>query len=458
MGEDQLARHIWGGTTETLMHPVTMAALLLAVVLIFILDRDKAFTVFALAALLIPMTQRGVFMGLNFMSLRILIIAVWARLFFRMELQPIRLNAIDKVFILWVISNITAFVLLWQTWGAFVNRMGFLLDSAGIYFLCRYMFTNMNEMNAAARSFAVFGIVLAGIMLLEQITGRNPFSFLGGVGELTELREGRLRSTGPFAHPILAGTFGAVLFPMLFSQWRRPDLRTSFLIAGMVACVLVVILSASSGPVLALVLGIVALNMWPFREHLPKIKWALIITLVGLHMAMKAPVWALIDKVGVVAGSSSYHRYYLVDQFIRRFDEWWLVGVKSTHHWGWMMWDAVNQFVAEGIRGGLTTLVLFMLLLMLCYRAVGRKIAETGGNGQAQLTLWAIGSALFAHTVSFFGIAYFDQMVVIWYFLLATISTISGLPAAEISPLPAAAPVKPKPRMRVTPRVSSTGN
>ncbi len=457
MIEDQLARHIWGGTTETLMHPATMAVLVLAVVMIFILDREKAFTVFALAALMLPMTQRGVFMGLNFMSLRILIIAVWARLFFRMELRPIRLNAIDTVFLLWVVSNITAFVLLWQTWGAFVNRMGFLLDSAGIYFLCRYMFTNMNEMNAAARSFAVFGILLAGIMLLEQITGRNPFYLLGGVGEMTEFREGRLRSKGPFAHPILAGTFGAVLFPMLFSQWRRPELRTSFLVAGMVASVLVVILSASSGPVLALVLGIVALNMWPFREHLPKIKWALIVTLVGLHLAMKAPVWALIDKVGVVAGSSSYHRFFLVDQFIKRFDEWWLLGTKSTHHWGWMMWDAVNQFVAEGIRGGLATLVLFLLLIMLCYRAIGRKIAETGGNGQAQLTLWAIGSALFAHTVSFFGIAYFDQIIVIWYFLLAVISTISGLPAAEISPAQAKVMTKPKPQAQVAPRASGAG-
>jgi CDP-diglyceride synthetase len=99
------------------------------------------------------------------------------------------------------------------------------------------------------------------------------------------------------------------------------------------------------------------------------------------------------------------------------------------------MWDAINQFVAEGIRGGFGTLILFIVLLSLCYRTIGVKIAEAGNNRPAQLTLWAIGSALFTHTISFFGIAYFDQIVVFWYFMLAMISTMSTMSISEIYPV-----------------------
>jgi hypothetical protein len=432
---EDMTTHIWGGTTETLMHPIAAAALIIASILILVLERDKAFAVFALAAILIPVTQRGNLMGLNFMAFRVLITAVWVRLFFRMELYPLRLNTIDKIFILWVLSNMIAFVLLWQTWGAFVNRLGFMLDSAGIYFLCRFLITDRREIDTAIKAFAVLGIILAGIMFLEQVTGRKALAFMGGIQEMIEVREGRFRSQASFAHPILAGSFGAALFPLLLSLWRRPKMQTSFLIAGMVAAVMITILSASSGPILSLIFGIIALYMWPFREHLPKIKWGIIVTLFTLHLVMKAPVWALIDRMGVLAGSSSYHRFNLVDQFIKRFDEWWLFGTKSTSHWGWMMWDAINQFVAEGIRGGFGTLILFIVLLSLCYRTIGVKIAEAGNNRPAQLTLWAIGSALFTHTISFFGIAYFDQIVVFWYFMLAMISTMSTMSISEIYPV-----------------------
>lgn len=447
MFEDRMAGHIWGGATETMMHPAVAGLLLLAVVLIFILDRRQAFTIFVLAVLLIPLSQRGVVMGLNFMAMRILILAVWARMFFRMELRPIRLNVVDGIFLLWVFSSVLSFVLLWQTWGALVNRMGFLLDAAGIYFLCRFLFTDILEMNAAVRSFAVFAVVLAVVMTLEQITGRNMYAFLGGADEFVELREGRFRSKGPFAHAILAGTFGAALFPMLFSLWRRPELRTSFLIVGMAACVMIVVTSASSGPVLAFVAGVIALNMWPLRGHLGKLKWGIIISIVALHLIMKAPVWALISRVGIIAGSSSYHRFYLVDQFIKRFDEWWLFGTRSTDHWGWMMWDAINQFVAEGIRGGLSTFILFLLLLIFCYRTIGAKIDESAGNRTAQLTFWAIGCALFAHTVSFFGIAYFDQIILLWYFLLAMIAGMTDVPASAVAPAPSVAATRPKARL-----------
>jgi hypothetical protein len=42
--------------------------------------------------------------------------------------------------------------------------------------------------------------------------------------------------------------------------------------------------------------------------------------------------------------------------------------------------------------------------------------------------LWAFGAAVFAHSVAFMGVSYFDQTIVAWYLLIAIISTISYLP------------------------------
>jgi len=37
---------------------------------------------------------------------------------------------------------------------------------------------------------------------------------------------------------------------------------------------------------------------------------------------------------------------------------------------------------------------------------------------------WALGSALFVHVVSFISVAYFDQMVIYWFMLLAMIAAL----------------------------------
>ena len=50
--------------------------------------------------------------------------------------------------------------------------------------------------------------------------------------------------------------------------------------------------------------------------------------------------------------------------------------------------------------------------------------------------MWALGSALFAHVVSFFGISYFDQTIVAWYALLAMISAAAVIPRKKEAGLP----------------------
>ena len=156
-------------------------------------------------------------------------------------------------------------------------------------------------------------------MILEQINGRNMFSIFGGVPEFTFVRDGRLRSQGAFSHPILAGSYGAALVPLSYCIWVMGNKK--YAISGFVVGTIMVITSASSGPLLSFLAGILGLLMWHFRNYMRIIVWLFMGILTALHLIMNAPVWALIYRVAIVGGSTGYHRYSLIDRAIKNFGE-----------------------------------------------------------------------------------------------------------------------------------------
>ena len=98
-------------------------------------------------------------------------------------------------------------------------------------------------------------IPVAAAMVYENLAFRNVFAVFGGVPEIPQIREGRIRSQGPFAHPILAGTVGAVCLPLALVLWSRYR-REAWI--GIVTCLVIVFFSASSGPILSVLAVVVA--------------------------------------------------------------------------------------------------------------------------------------------------------------------------------------------------------
>jgi len=144
--------------------------------------------------------------------------------------------------------------------------------------------------------------------------------------------------------------------------------------------------------------------------------------LVGLHLVMKGPVWSLIAKIDVTGGSSSYHRFYLVDNCIRHFGDWWLLGYKNYGNWGFDMWDLCNQFVVQALTGGLVTLTLYITLFKRSFRAIGIARKRVEGDRRREWLFWCMGSALFANVAAHFGINYMVHLSVYFFILLVCIS------------------------------------
>ncbi|MGA9526822.1 MAG: hypothetical protein WBS24_01770 [Terriglobales bacterium] len=417
--------YYFGGGGETFLTPFAIALLIVSVILIFALPRKYVIAPLLIACMLLPQELNIIVAGLHFPIERILLLAGWLRCLTRAEFLP-RLNSLDKVILLWAAANAVTFALLWGAMSAVTNRLGFLYTNVGSYLLLRILIRDKADVIRAIKVFAVIVIIIAPCMMAEHITRHNEFSFFGAK-ELSEVRDGSVRAEGPFAHPIIAGTVGGMLMPLFVGLWCRKEKGRVLAGLGVVGATMMTIASNSSTPLMTFAAGTLALLLWRARKQMRIFRWGFVILLVCAQLVMKAPVWFLIAHVGGQTGGSGYHRAALIDNFVRHFTEWWLIGTRNNADWGYYMWDVDNAYVAAGVGGGLITFILFIAILVYAYKRIGmvRKLSEKSRN-DAYLA-WAIGAALFANTVAFFGIFYFDQSIIAWYALLVMVAVSAKL-------------------------------
>jgi len=415
----------------TQIHPASLAFALVSGFLMLLLPRRAALVPLLFAVVFIPLQQRVVIFTLDFFVLRILVLFGWARVMMRGEFQGLRLNRIDKLMLLWTLSSIVMYTILWKTSGAFINRLGVSFDIIGVYFLTRFLVRDMDDIVWVIKTLAVVSIPVAAAMLVERTTGRNLFSLLGGVPDYTVIRDGKLRCQGAFAHSITAGSFSASLLPLFWAAKKLGRRRHLLMYVALASATLITVSTSSSGPALAYMAGIIGIALWYFRDRMRLIRWAVVLTLIGLHIVMKAPVWALILRVKIFGASTAYHRYRLFDQFVNRVDEWWLYGVKSTAAWGYWLFDVTNHFIRIAVDGGLVTLVLFIAILSYCFQSAGRALKSNHLSEENEKVVWALGASLFVHVISFFGVSYFDQIRVILYLNLALLAAVRAMTEKE---------------------------
>lgn len=418
-----------GGTADSILNPAVLVVVLIVGILMVVWPRKKVLPAFLAAAILIPMDQVLMIGGLHFPMLRLLALFGVARLV-REKIAGRRIFAGGISQLDWALILLTLFiavdaVALFRETGALIFQLGNIYTAFGIFFLLRFLVRDEPDILRMIRTLAYIATAVAIVMTYERATGHNPYALLGGANasfyaNVME-RDNRFRATGCFGQPILAGTFGAILVPLFILLWRSSK-KSRFLAAiGIVAGTVITLASNSSTPILAYAGGVFAICLWPIRNWMRAVRYGVLVTLVCLHIVMKAPVWNLIARIDLSGGSSSYHRFELIDQCIRHFGDWWLFGVKSTAEWGWDMWDTANQYVSICDNSGILPFILFLAVIVYGFKFLGRARKAAGSRNQQQF-FWILGAALFANAVAFFGISYWDQIQVVWYGLLAAIS------------------------------------
>jgi hypothetical protein len=308
----------------------------------------------------------------------------------------------------------------------YIYRIGLVLNVLGTYFYARTYLATDEVLERLAKGLVITLVPFAFLMVIEKQTGINPYSKLGTEKLTSLVRDGKIRAQGPFGTPILAGTVGASSIPLFIPLWKS---RRRLASTGLAACLVISYCSASSGPISTVLLGMGAIALWRVRAHMRGIQIATICMLVVLHFIKERPIWYLMALMDFVGGSTGWHRAYLIDTAVRHMGEWWLWGTDLTGHWmpyslptnvpGVSKADLTNYYLHLGVIGGLPLLFCLIAVQWSAFSQLGRKIREFGMAGtRDEFALWCVGAALFAHSVTFLSISYFDQMFVFFWMIV----------------------------------------
>ena len=268
-------------------------------------------------------------------------------------------------------------------------------------------------------------VFLSPFIFYESLTRHNPFGMFNYHGfDIAVVRDGRVRASGPLSHPILTGTLGSVVMPAFVGLFLYQKKGRLLMGTACVAATIITIGSGSSGPVLAWLAGAFGWALWPLRRRMRQILLGFVLLLFVLHLIREKPVWHLLLRLSTITGGTGSHRYMLIDAFINNFSEWAIMGTDDTAYWGWGLQDVTNQYIAEGVNGGLVTFVLFLLILraafMLLRRARIKFERIQGPQSPWGFIAWGCSVSLAVHCVSFVSVTYFGQFLQFFFFFLAT--------------------------------------
>lgn len=429
------------------MTPLFLALTALLVVAQFALPRRWAFL-----PLLIAVCHTGNAALGDFTAPRLLILAGLARACATGSLRWNGRNPLDVL-----VALLSAFALLSSfaheggSSNPFVYRAGLVYNFLGTYLYARAHLSAPTVLADLTRSLAVILIPLAAMMVIEQRTGRNAYVALGARRTEASVREDRNRAQGPFGTPILAGTAAAVTAPLFLPFWRR---RRGLAVVGLGTCLVMIVSSASSGPIGTLLLASGAVALWRWRRNIGRIKTGVILALIVLHLVKERPIWYLMALIDFVGGSTGWYRARLIDEALGHLGDWWLFGTDYTRHWmdrglagSPNHSDLTNYYIHLGVIAGLPVVLLLVAILLKCFGLLGRRMKQLRDEDESdEFALWCVGSVLFAHAITFLSVSYFDQMYVLFWALVGLVPKLASVPdAAPAAARPAPAPPAPKP-------------
>lgn len=411
-------------TNTTTINSLGLLMLLSCCFVLFSANRKIALWPIFIMVFFVSQAQRIAIFTLDFNQMRIIALVGLMRILFKERFNTLKPHKLDK-FMIWYAVVSAIIHIIRSGGGAIVFELGHIVDLLAPYFVFRCLIRNYEDMLRAIKIISVLSMLVACFFIIEYSTTRNMFYIFGGVPEITTIREGKLRCQGAFSHPILAGTFFAVMMPLFLSLWWN-KLKVLAVVGG-ISGLVIIGASNSSTSILSLLSAILAALFFPLRTKMKTVRWSIYTLLIALHLTMNAPVWSLISRISATGGSTSWFRFMLIDTTINHFSSWWLIGTSSYVDWyTFGLVDLTNQFVATALGGGLMSLILYIYIIAIGFGTVGRIWRAVQSDKEKIRMAWAMGCSLFALMMSFIGVALWGQIFILWAFVLASIASMDN--------------------------------
>ena len=426
LAQQGIHAHEWAGRGS--LHSVTVA-FLLGALLVSIFARKKFFLFLILIAsvgMLSP-AQRVIFASLDFSVPRIVILMLLVRITLRASERLKRWTKIDSIFAILMLLHLIGNTL--RSDGSVVNRLGFSLDYFGSYLVLRSLIRDVSDIRSVCLAVSAVAVLMLPFYLIEQITRRNLLSFMGGIPDYVVMRNGRPRCQGAFSHPINSGLFFGLMLPVITGILVASRLRDFRLLIGFIAALLILLTSASSTPASVLVTGTLVWLMFRTRWMIPFMAWLCIPVLFWGHFYLNNGLPSLFAKLDLVAGSTGWHRYHLIDTSFKNIGEWWAIGITGgTAHWGGYLGDVTNEYLLHGFSAGILGFVLMIALVVVtCIKTFGATVDLRNSNTHRTVA-YGIFASLIAVSAALTSVTLFSGLFVTFSFLVA-----SGVAMADTS-------------------------
>jgi hypothetical protein len=341
------------------------------------------------------------------------------------DLSRIESNKIDKLFFSYnIIGSIIYILASFNTVQAIIFKCGVFVDSIVLYLVLRTSIESKSTINLIVKTFAGCVLMMLPFVVFEYFTSNNLFSIFGRSG--LSVRDGEIRAAATFSHPILFGSFAAVIAPLLWAKYRIG--KEKRYLAAFFCCMFFIYASSSSGPIVVFAGVIFLLSFFVWRNHSKILARCILAVVIFIHFARESPFWHFFyARVSIKGSSTGWHRYLLAEAAVEEFPNWWLLGYGDIGpQWHDKYWpythatftDVTNHYLLEGVRGGFITMCLFIVLCYTVIRTLGTAaVIET--DLESQWLLWGFTVMMIAHCITFLSVSYFGQITMLLYLTIA---------------------------------------
>jgi hypothetical protein len=446
-----------------------LGASILVSILVVVVFGSRRLAVLGMMAgiLYLTQSQRVEVAGFNLYAVRFVELAGFIRVMARREFSRNDLTGIDRALIVTYLYTVGVFLLRSSEDHAYT--IGIAVDAFLTYFAFRGLIDSVARLKWFLGAFVVMLIPYVLLVVIETITFSNPFGIVGGFqmafGGETWFRNGRLRAVGSFGHPSLMGTLGGTFLPIYMALWFSEKQRfTAF--AGTCLCLAVVWASNSGGPLSCAAFSFVGWMFWSMRKNMNWVRRGMAFTLLILALAMNAPIWYLLARIGSVTGGDSWHRAQLLDVATQQIGRWWLAGMPTSGTRDWLPYtntvtgvaDMTNHFLVFGITAGLGAIVLMLVLQKKAFSELGKALIAIRAAASPEKGLehlyWGLGVVMTVHIANWFSITYWDQINLVWFMHMAVVSGLTAealrMKTEEAAPVTAPA-ISPRRRVAMSP-------
>lgn len=411
-----------------IVHPLGAVLFLIATLWAFFAPRKYVIWSLLFIACFISPAQRFAFLTIDFDFLRAMTILIVVRIITFGEYRGTQLRYIDYAAVMLALMMVATGTFRLGG-GMFVHKVGHAVDSVGIYMIGRMYVRQWEDLRAVLLGAALAAVPVALFFTVEQFTQRNFFSVLGGVPEVTSIRNGNLRAQGAFTHPIIAGlfwgTFAAMFIGVVMS--KRRTLQAYFVgWVGSSAALVIAFMTNSSTSIACVLVAFAGWMCFPYRMFLRTIRWVVFAGVMFIHMVHPNGVHAFaFVNFAFIAGSTGRHRYILIDGALQNMSDWMFYG-SSTKAYNRAFHDVTCEYVKIATNGGLIALFLEIAVITMAFYAVGRALRAARNREETTLA-YGLGVAVLTVAIGALAVTIYGQGEVPFYLTFGMAASLGQL-------------------------------